>query len=357
MAEKQPLISIIVPVYKVELYLRKCLDSIVNQTYKNLEILLIDDASPDRCGEICEEYASKDKRIRVFHNKVNRGLSAARNRGLVEATGEYIGFVDSDDWIESDMYEMLVQMIDEADIAVCGYYICNYTRTYIVGYIEKHTKSFFSGPDILIALLDNEIDNAIWNKLYRKEIFERIRFPEDRSFEDAAIMHKIVEQAKGVYVYSLPKYHYQKRENSITKINTAKNLIDFADAHIERYCFFEEKHRELFKTKQEKVTRYAAIGIAKTWRWWFGCSNQEKQKYMGKIKDFLTFTRENIPLFGYHAWPIWLKITVFFAHSKCQISFAVLFSLNRLLRTIGLRKTDVMHYGKKLIVDVNKKAG
>jgi len=114
------MISVIVPVYKVEQYLRQCIESILNQTYQDLEILLIDDGSPDRCGIICEEYAKKDPRIKVFHTE-NHGLSAARNVGLQIAKGEYIGFVDSDDWIEPDMYEILLRRLEETDtdISVC----------------------------------------------------------------------------------------------------------------------------------------------------------------------------------------------------------------------------------------------
>ncbi len=116
------MISIIVPVYKDEPYLRQCVDSILNQTYRDIEVLLIDDGSPDRCGEICDEFAKKDQRIRVFHTE-NKGLSAARNLGLREAKGEYIGFVDSDDWIEPDMYEVLLKRMQEtgADISVCSF--------------------------------------------------------------------------------------------------------------------------------------------------------------------------------------------------------------------------------------------
>ena len=114
-------ISVIVPVYKVEPYLRKCLDSIVNQTYRNLEIILVDDGSPDNCGRICDEYAERDKRIRVIHQK-NGGVSSARNEGLKIASGDWIGWVDSDDWIEPDMFEYLLENAkkSKADIAVCS---------------------------------------------------------------------------------------------------------------------------------------------------------------------------------------------------------------------------------------------
>ena len=117
-------ISVIVPVYKVEQYLPQCIESIINQTYRNLEIILIDDGSPDNCGKICEEYAQKDKRIKVFHKK-NGGLSDARNYGIARASGEYLAFVDSDDWIEPDMYEVLVNWIEDhqTDIVSCGFFL------------------------------------------------------------------------------------------------------------------------------------------------------------------------------------------------------------------------------------------
>ena len=120
---KEPKISVIVPVYKVEPYLRKCLDSIVNQTYRNLEIILVDDGSPDNCGAICDEYAAGDGRIRVIHQE-NGGVSSARNAGLSAVTGEWVGWVDSDDWIEPDMYEYLLKnaLEQNADIAVCSHY-------------------------------------------------------------------------------------------------------------------------------------------------------------------------------------------------------------------------------------------
>ncbi|MBO7334370.1 MAG: glycosyltransferase, partial [Lachnospiraceae bacterium] len=117
------LISVIVPVFEVEKYLKECIESILNQTYTNLEIILVDDGSPDKCGEICEEYAKTDNRIIVIHHE-NKGLSSARNRGLDIATGDYIGFVDSDDKIAPDMFEILLNNLKQydADISICGFY-------------------------------------------------------------------------------------------------------------------------------------------------------------------------------------------------------------------------------------------
>lgn len=133
----KPKISIIVPVYKAEPYLRKCIDSILNQTFKDFELILVDDGSPDRCGEICDEYALKDSRIKIIH-KENSGRSSARNVGLDIAQGEYIGFVDSDDWIEPDMYEVLYSKakIESADIIALNYNCCIGEKKYLWSYTK-----------------------------------------------------------------------------------------------------------------------------------------------------------------------------------------------------------------------------
>ena len=169
------MISVIVPVYNVEPYLRKCLDSIVNQTYRDLEILVIDDGSTDWCGKICDEYAGKDGRIRVFHTE-NRGLSCARNLGLDNARGEWIGFVDSDDWIETDMYEVLLKRAEEteADIVECGVLEEHPNRT------GKRQEYLVTGTEAVIMLIHRELSNAVWNKLWKKSCFDKIRFPEGR---------------------------------------------------------------------------------------------------------------------------------------------------------------------------------
>ena len=187
------MISIIVPVYKVVPYLRQCIESIINQTYRDLEILLIDDGSPDECGEICEEYKNRDNRIRLFHTE-NNGLSAARNIGLKAATGECIGFIDSDDWVEPNMYEVLVRRLEEteADISVCGYESASQEVVF--------ESAVYSGADALRALLDDKFNNNVWNKLYRRELFESVNFPEGMNYEDVGVMHRIMDSTKAVAV-------------------------------------------------------------------------------------------------------------------------------------------------------------
>lgn len=279
------MISVIVPVYKVVPYLRQCVESIFIQTYRDLEILLIDDCSPDECGEICEEYKERDVRIKVFHTE-NMGLSAARNFGLRKSTGEYIGFVDSDDWIEPDMYEVLLKGITDADISVCGF----------ASAVQRMqpAEAVYYGTDALRALLDEKLNNHVWNKLYRRELFDGLLFPEGRNYEDTAVMHRIVDRAKAVAAVSGVKYHYQSRQESISKTYTAENLIDYADARLGRYFFFRDEHQDLFEEKNEELLLLAANGVSKVWRWWHGCKAEEKKEYEEKISSLLSFSKESI---------------------------------------------------------------
>ena len=181
------LLSVIVPVYNVSKYIHKCVDSILVQSYSNLEIILVDDGSPDECPKICDEYASKDKRVQVIH-KTNGGLSSARNAGLEIAVGEYIGFVDSDDWIEPSMYEKMITFIEqnECDMAGCEVNIIYGTHSNIIG---KSEDEILTGKEALIRYLDTYYryrmpNPAVWSKLYKKEFWKENRFPEGKIHED-----------------------------------------------------------------------------------------------------------------------------------------------------------------------------
>ena len=323
------MISVIVPVYKVEPYLQQCVDSILNQTYRDLEVLLIDDGSPDKCGEICDEYEKKDKRIRVFHTE-NRGLSAARNLGLREAKGDYIGFVDSDDWIEPDMYEELLRRVEEtgADIATSGFW---------VEFSDSSQKSMsslsvYEGTESLKALLDQKISNHVWNKLYRKDLLNADPFPDKSNHEDIATMHKFLNAAQVVATVPDSKYHYRQRTDSITKTHTAKNLIAYTDAYIGRYNFLKAEQPGLFLEKSEEIILSTAVGVSRLWRWWHGCTQDEKRKFDNQINELVTFSRTHYPLFGCSSWPGYLRISAFFMHSKNSASFAVMYWLNQLFR-------------------------
>ncbi|MBU3179825.1 glycosyltransferase [Clostridium psychrophilum] len=231
---QNPLISIIVPIYKVEAYIKNCLDSILSQTYKNLEVILVDDGSPDNCGNVCEEYSRKDKRVKVIHKK-NGGLSSARNAGLDIAIGEYIGFIDSDDWIENDMYESLYNALIKynADISVCGRYIVQGSRITTISDSEKAL--IFTRREALSELVLDEysgMKNFAWDKLYKKELFEDIRYPEGKYFEDIFTTYKLFSKSEKIVDIKSPKYYYLLRGDSICGSNTARKRYDYYDANI-----------------------------------------------------------------------------------------------------------------------------
>ncbi|MEA4831273.1 MAG: glycosyltransferase [Oscillospiraceae bacterium] len=238
------LISVIVPVYKVEPYIHRCVDSIINQTYNDLEIILVDDGSPDNCGAICEEYAKLDKRIKVIH-KENGGLSSARNAGLDIAQGDYIAFVDSDDYIELNMYENLFKNSNDyhADISVGGVIDCIDNGKEIKIVKTSDVKG------INVECLDKEAaikryllgSWSSWNKIYAKSVFDNIRFPVGKINEDENIALLLLEKCHRVVYTTKPFYHYIRRENSITTVpfsekrfawyDNCKNNLEYTKLH------------------------------------------------------------------------------------------------------------------------------
>lgn len=322
-------ISVVIPVYNVGCYLVESLQSVLSQTYRHLEIILVDDGSSDNSGEICDIYAKKDNRIRVFHTE-NRGLSAARNVGIRNATGEFISFVDADDWIEMDMFENLLLKIEEtdADVAVCSF-IWEGTSPIFEDVIKEGT---YIGNEKLEALLEGKINSNVWNKVYRRELFENVYFPEGKNYEDVMIMHRILFMAKKVVVISDPKYHYRIRAESITKTYSASNLLDYAESHFERCQFYNENAQDLYFERKDEMLCYAANGISKVWRWWYGCTSDERRKHSKKIKEMQRFSKNNIPLFGKKGWPKYLRISSFFMRSRSRLSFFVLYNINQFYR-------------------------
>ncbi len=221
------LVSIIVPIYKVEKELSRCLDSIVNQTYNNTEIILIDDGSPDNCGSIADNYAQKYSNIIAIHQN-NQGVSAARNAGLDIASGDYISFVDSDDYIELNMIEVMVSSLkrNQADIVTCGRFDEYHNKTIIRSNSEKEI-SLDAESTMKKTLMGNEFSMATWDKIYKKKIWSNIRFPVGRTYEDMCIMPQLIAKANLIVHVGLPLYHYCHRENSITTNINKKSIRDY----------------------------------------------------------------------------------------------------------------------------------
>lgn len=239
-----PKISIIVPVYKVEKYLHKCIDSILAQTFKDFELILVDDGSPDSCGKICDEYASKDERIVVIH-KENGGQASARNKGIDIARGDFIGFVDSDDWIESDMYEILYDICSNhnCDIANCSSTIYFKDRTVING---GHPLIIHNRNEAMKTMLEGKLyDEVVWTKLIRRELLNEIRFNENIIYEDTEFTYRVIDKANRVGCIGKAKYNYIKRDGS-TMDNAIKDIkIDATIIYDEMYEFFNIKYPEL----------------------------------------------------------------------------------------------------------------
>ena len=241
------LISIIIPVYKVEKYLEKCIESVLKQTYTNLQIILVDDGSPDNCGKICDEYAKKDPRIEVIH-KVNGGLSDARNVGIAKAKGKYIGFVDSDDYIKEDMYEILINLIKEydADVSICNLYDVIDGKEYIRN--NENGIQEYSRLEILKeVLLDENIQSYAWNKLYKKELFDEIKYPIGKKYEDIGTTFYVFEKCNKIVVTSEPEYYYLKRSDSLVNNVTESTVLDYTDIIIQRYLYTQKNIEELRK--------------------------------------------------------------------------------------------------------------
>lgn len=227
-----PKISIIIPVYNVEPFLGKCLDHIVAQTFQDYEVLLVNDGSTDNSQLICREYAQKDRRFTVI-NKKNGGLSSARNAGLDAAKGEYIGFVDSDDYIASDMYELLYKNIIkyDADISICSFYV-----VFADGHISHNKNSnicrYMNNEEAVKTLLTAEhFENFVWDKLYKRGLFDNIRFPENELFEDIAVMYKLLDCSKTVIYESKPKYYYVQRPGSILNSGFSIKKMQFIEQY------------------------------------------------------------------------------------------------------------------------------
>lgn len=238
--EKAPLLSIIVPVYKVENYLPKCIDSILAQTFTDFELILVEDGSPDNCPALCDAAAEKDARVRVIHQK-NGGLSAARNAGLDAARGAWVGFVDSDDYIAPEMYEVLYQAVQStgADLALCDYAEVDEAGAPCQSMHVSLSEGELTGQELLKRASGLMVQLA-WNKLYRRAIFTQLRYPEGKLNEDLFLIPEVCLQIQKAVVVPKALYYYVQRGGSIMSGNKTLRHFDAAEA-AQRYwdCLVE----------------------------------------------------------------------------------------------------------------------
>ena len=239
------LVSIIIPIYKVEKDLKRCIESVLNQTYQNIEIILVDDGSPDNCPKICEDYKIKDSRIKVIHKK-NGGLSDARNAGIEIAQGEYITFIDSDDYVTEDYVEYLYKLIVKykADISICSHdavYINDIKR------FRTDCNEAIMNSEIALKkmLYHQNYDVSAWAKMYKLDLFNEIRYPVGRLFEDAATTYKLIDKSKKIAYGSESKYKYIIRPNSIVTSKFNDSKLDLIISTNEMCDFIEKRYYNL----------------------------------------------------------------------------------------------------------------
>ena len=238
------LISVIVPVYNVEKYLNKCIESIVNQTYTNLEIILVDDGSSDSSADIINKWVNKDKRIVSVYQK-NMGGGAARNLGLDIANGNYITFVDSDDYIAPDMYEYLLSLItDDIDIAECDYLIAFEDDEQFLSY-DLSTKIYNTRDALKENINDHYFKQLIWNKIYKKHLLSDIRFPINSKIDDEFFTYKVIGNARYLIHSNKICYAYRQHEKSIMHTININHLLISIEAKIQRHNYIKINHPEL----------------------------------------------------------------------------------------------------------------
>lgn len=275
------MISIIVPVYKIEKYIRSCMDSLLAQTFKDIEIIAVDDGSPDISGEICEQYAAADSRVRVIH-KQNGGLSSARNAGIEAAKGKYIMTVDGDDYIHPDMCSKLYNAIESSG---CDMAVCSINNIAEDGQIIKELNDenpikdeILTKTDFYEALLKrgNWYYVVAWNKLYKKDLFDGLNYPEGKIHEDEHLIHRLVDRCNSVCCISDRLYNYIKHDGSI--MNSVYNVkrLDILSALFDRSWFYIETN------VAHHIIRANLVGLIKTLYGSYRCADLKNEQF--KIK-------------------------------------------------------------------------
>ncbi|UOR13792.1 glycosyltransferase family 2 protein [Halobacillus amylolyticus] len=255
-------VSVVVPTYKVEKYIHRCVNSILKQTYENLEIILVNDGSPDQCGEIAEGYKQSDSRVKVFH-KENGGLSDARNHGMKQVTGEFTMFVDSDDWLEPYAIEKMVHhsLAFKADVIQSAFYYAH--EDYLLFDQRHYTKNgdlmILDNEKLMHELVKNEtVKNFAWGKLYKTKLIRDIPFEKGVLFEDVFWAHQVMHRVNMFVILHEPLYNYYQRDDSIVTTYTPRNL-DILKGLKERHAFIEKEYEELIDESFKTILKTSLI--------------------------------------------------------------------------------------------------
>lgn len=288
METRKPIISIIVAVYNTEQYLPRAVDSIINQSYSNLQILLIDNGCTDNCSKICDTYSMKDKRVKSIHLPTNNGIGPAWNAGVDAAIGDWIGFVDSDDWIEPDMYEYLLKNAIEykADIAICGHYreFCDRQEKFI-----KNATIILDTEQAMGCLLNDIIYNCMWDKLWNRKLFNEQRFPEDGTFEDTALVHRLIGKSNRTVYLPQAKHHYFQRGESLMHIQKMEVPINIYRAYRRRYEDMYDAWPQFQRLLKIRCFEYSLP----LWRDYFKYTKNERIKYRTQLAKIAKFNKDH----------------------------------------------------------------
>ena len=327
-------ISVIIPVYKTEKYLEKCVKSVIAQTYENLEIILVDDGSPDNSGTLCDKLAESDDRIKVIH-KTNGGLSSARNAGIDAAVGDYLGFVDSDDWIDPKMYEVLHNMLagNGLDISCCN--IMRMRGNEEIPIIKDLSLDVtYTGREAALRVLDEEekILFSMANKLFRAELFNNIRLREGILFEDFQIMPRLLLKSEKVTCTGKPLYYYFESEGSILRGEYSLRMFDYVNICRESILFYKEKCPEGYDRIREIYVSKCLDIIFRSYneRLWDSC-----RRYI--IEDLKKIA--NTDIYDKLRKNVKLKLRILFISPDL---YYVASELNRRVKTL-LRREEILY--------------
>lgn len=310
------LISVIVPIYKVENFLNKSVESVLNQSYKNFELILVNDGSPDNCPKMCDDWAKKDSRIKVLH-KENGGLSSARNAGLNICKGEYIAFLDSDDYLEKDYLKKLLaaMLANDADLVICGLNYVDENGVEIKNNNKVLTPKIYKQQEKFdIIFKDNTINSVVaWNKLYARQIFDKLRYPEGKIHEDEFIIYDVINNCKkDICVITDKLYNYLIRSDSIMgskrptekmlhAIESKKVKLDKLDKNDKNYHYAVEQYLSIFiqtfiKVRSDKELRDK---VFKQFKQEYKIYKKDLADFKTKIKCFMFRYLKNLLLIIY----------------------------------------------------------
>lgn len=286
--DKQPLISVIVPVYKVEEYLNQCIDSIVSQTYRNLEIILVDDGSPDNCPKICDDWAEKDNRIKVLHLQ-NGGAGRARNVGYSVCTGEFISFVDSDDVLYSCFYKnMLCCFYDDVEIVECDYCLFETVLPPFIELDNPEKEEYDANMAMYGHISDSVFRQVIWNKLYKKRVVDGVAFPEGKLIDDEFWTYQVIGRAKKLIHLKQRLYAYRQQSDSVMHKKYSILRLQALDAQYERLQYLQNCYPSLV---QKGKTMFLLACIFQGQMVEKYCSSNEKKLARSKIKYYNELVR------------------------------------------------------------------